>query len=95
MSSIRRVIVIQNEQGLHARPAEMFVRTAKQFDAAIAEDRNDARLHKGKAAGITDEVRAGVHHDQVIAPGQWWQLPGHARDVTGMANRSDNSVHQF
>lgn len=32
---IRRVLVIRNTQGLHARPAEMFVRLAQQFRSRI------------------------------------------------------------
>jgi phosphocarrier protein HPr len=32
---ITRVLVIRNTQGLHARPAEMFVRLAKQFKSRI------------------------------------------------------------
>jgi phosphotransferase system HPr (HPr) family protein len=29
------MVEVRNEQGLHARPADMFVRHAKQFDARI------------------------------------------------------------
>lgn len=32
---ITRTIIIQNPQGMHARPAELFVRMALQFDAHI------------------------------------------------------------
>jgi phosphocarrier protein HPr len=35
MATVSRVIVIRNEQGLHARPAEMFARRAMQFKARI------------------------------------------------------------
>lgn len=34
-SPLSREIVIRNKQGLHARPAEKFVRLASQFDAKI------------------------------------------------------------
>ena len=30
---VTRVIVIRNKQGLHARPAEMFVKLASQFQS--------------------------------------------------------------
>ena len=30
-----RMVEVRNEQGLHARPADMFVRQAKRFDARI------------------------------------------------------------
>jgi phosphocarrier protein HPr len=32
---IRRVVVVPNKQGMHARPAEMFVRRAQQFQSKI------------------------------------------------------------
>lgn len=34
-NSITRAIIIQNPQGMHARPAELFARMAMQFDAQI------------------------------------------------------------
>ncbi len=36
-----RTVVINYPQGLHARPAELFVRLAMQFDAEIEAIRND------------------------------------------------------
>ena len=30
-----RVVTVRNPQGLHARPADMFVRTASRFESAI------------------------------------------------------------
>jgi phosphotransferase system HPr (HPr) family protein len=44
MSPIRRVIAIKNEQGLHARPAEMFVRMAMQFESRIEIEREGYRV---------------------------------------------------
>ena len=34
-SPIKRVVVVPNKQGMHARPAEMFVRRAQQFQSKI------------------------------------------------------------
>jgi phosphocarrier protein HPr len=34
-SPIKRVVVVPNKQGIHARPAEMFVRRAQQFQSKI------------------------------------------------------------
>lgn len=56
-SPIRRVIVIQNEQGLHARPAEMFVRLAKQFEAKIEVVREN---HRVQASSIMDLLTLGA-----------------------------------
>jgi phosphotransferase system HPr (HPr) family protein len=56
-SPISRVIVIQNAQGLHARPAEMFVRLAKQFHSRIE------LVHEGRrveARSIIDLLTLGA-----------------------------------
>ena len=34
-SPVKRVVVVPNKQGMHARPAEMFVRRAQQFQSKI------------------------------------------------------------
>ncbi|TWU34555.1 Phosphocarrier protein HPr [Novipirellula aureliae] len=34
-SSLSTVVVVRNPQGLHARPADMLVRLANQFDSTI------------------------------------------------------------
>jgi len=44
---VTRVIVIRNEQGLHARPAEMFARLARQFQSRIELVREDRRIEAG------------------------------------------------
>jgi phosphocarrier protein HPr len=41
---ICRVIVIRNKQGLHARPAELFVRQAMQFQSRIELVHGDRRI---------------------------------------------------
>jgi phosphotransferase system HPr (HPr) family protein len=41
---VTRVIVIQNPQGLHARPAEMFARTALGFQSRIEVIRGHERV---------------------------------------------------
>lgn len=55
--SVSRTIVIQNEQGLHARPAEMFVRLAQQFQARIELVREDRRV---EATSIIDVLTLGA-----------------------------------
>lgn len=37
-----RVVTVATEAGLHARPADVFVETAKQFDATIKLSRTDS-----------------------------------------------------
>jgi phosphotransferase system HPr (HPr) family protein len=43
-SPIKRVVVVPNKQGMHARPAEMFVRRAQQFQSKIQIVRDDYRV---------------------------------------------------
>jgi phosphocarrier protein HPr len=56
-SRITRVIVIQNAEGLHARPAEMFARLARQFQARIELVREDRRV---EASSIIDLLTLGA-----------------------------------
>jgi phosphocarrier protein HPr len=43
-SPIKRVVVVPNKQGIHARPAEMFVRKAQQFQSKIEIVHDDYRV---------------------------------------------------
>jgi len=54
---VTRVIVIQNTQGLHARPADMFVRLARQFQSRIALVRDNQRV---EASSIMDLLTLGA-----------------------------------
>jgi phosphocarrier protein HPr len=42
-SPVTRVIVIENPQGFHARPAELFARLALKFESQVALVRGDQR----------------------------------------------------
>jgi phosphotransferase system HPr (HPr) family protein len=54
---ITRVIVIRNTQGLHARPADMFARLARQFQSRIELVRDDRRV---EASSIIDLLTLGA-----------------------------------
>ena len=41
---VKRVVVVPNKQGMHARPAEMFVRRAQQFQSKIEIVRDGYRI---------------------------------------------------
>lgn len=56
-SPIKRVIVIQNEQGLHARPAEMFMRLAHKFESKIEVVKDGYRV---EARSIMDLLTLGA-----------------------------------
>jgi phosphotransferase system HPr (HPr) family protein len=54
---ISRVIVIRNTQGLHARPAELFARTAQKFKSKIELLRDTQRVD---ARSIMDLLTLGA-----------------------------------
>ncbi|HEX5470761.1 MAG TPA: HPr family phosphocarrier protein [Lacipirellulaceae bacterium] len=56
-SPITRVVIIQNEQGLHARPAEMFVRLAQQFQSKLEVVKEG---HRVEARSIMDLLTLGA-----------------------------------
>ena len=56
-SRITRVIVIRNSQGLHARPADMFARLARQFQSRIELVREGRRV---EASSIMDLLTLGA-----------------------------------
>lgn len=41
---IRQTTVVQNAQGIHARPADLIARTAGQFDAQVWIERSGERI---------------------------------------------------
>ncbi len=54
---ISREIEIRNEQGLHARPAELFVRLARKFESKIELIKEDRRVD---ATSIIDLLTLGA-----------------------------------
>ncbi|MCG8583955.1 MAG: HPr family phosphocarrier protein [Pirellulales bacterium] len=58
--TVTRTVVIANEQGLHARPADMFVRTAIQFEASVTVSKDSLRVD-GKS--ILDVLTLGAAKD--------------------------------
>lgn len=54
---ITRVVIIENEQGLHARPAELLARLARQFQSRIELVRDDRRV---EANSIIDLLTLGA-----------------------------------
>ena len=56
-SPVSRVVTIQNKQGLHARPAEMFVRTANKFESKIQLIREERRV---EARNMIDLLTLGA-----------------------------------
>jgi len=48
MATIKKELIIKNKQGLHARPAAIFVQVANKFDSRITV-RRDAEEVNGKS----------------------------------------------
>lgn len=52
MSMIRKKLVVKNPQGLHARPAALFVQVANKYDARITLRRGDEEVNGKSIMGI-------------------------------------------
>jgi phosphocarrier protein HPr len=52
MPLVRKELIVKNKQGLHARPAALFVQTANKFDARITIKRNDEEVNGKSIMGI-------------------------------------------
>lgn len=56
-------LVVRHEVGLHARPAALFVQTAKRFQSAISVGKDDMEVN---AKSILSILTLGVNQDAVI-----------------------------
>jgi len=56
-------LTIQNKVGLHARPAALFVQTAKRFDCDIRVTHDE---REANAKSILDVLTLGASHGSVI-----------------------------
>ena len=52
MSLIKKEFIIKNKQGLHARPAALFVQVANKFDARITVRRDEEEVNGKSIMGI-------------------------------------------
>ena len=52
MSRIEKEIVIKNSQGLHARPAAMFVQIASKYNSQITIQKGEERVNGKSIMGI-------------------------------------------
>jgi len=52
MVSIKKKLIVKNKQGLHARPAALFVQIANKFDARITVRRDEERVNGKSIMGI-------------------------------------------
>ncbi|PIQ88819.1 MAG: hypothetical protein COV72_05950 [Candidatus Omnitrophica bacterium CG11_big_fil_rev_8_21_14_0_20_42_13] len=52
MKSVKKTIVVKNKQGLHARPAALFVQIANKFDSQITVSREGETVNGKSIMGI-------------------------------------------
>lgn len=52
MALIKKKLVVKNKQGLHARPAALFVQIANKYDSRITVKRNSEEVNGKSIMGI-------------------------------------------
>ncbi len=63
MPLIRKELIVKNKQGLHARPAAVFVQIANKFDARITVRHDDEEVNGKSIMGI---LMLGAEKDSLI-----------------------------
>lgn len=63
MALIRKKLIVKNKQGLHARPAALFVQVANKFDARITVRRDNEEVNGKSIMGI---LMLGAEKDSAI-----------------------------
>jgi len=59
MAQVIKEIVVKNAQGLHARPAAMFVQIASRYNSAVTIQKDDEKVNGKSIMGIMT-LAAGV-----------------------------------
>lgn len=52
MANISKQVIVKNQQGLHARPAALFVQVANKFDATITVKKGKQKVNGKSIMGI-------------------------------------------
>jgi phosphocarrier protein len=63
MPLIKKKLVVKNKQGLHARPAALFVQVANKFDSRISVSRDEETVNGKSIMGI---LMLGAEKDSTI-----------------------------
>jgi phosphocarrier protein HPr len=63
MPLIKKELVVKNKQGLHARPAAIFVQIANKYDARITVRHDDEEVNGKSIMGI---LMLGAEKDSLI-----------------------------
>jgi phosphotransferase system HPr (HPr) family protein len=52
MPVVKKSVIVRNKQGLHARPAALFVQIANKFDARVTVTYNEEKVNGKSIMGI-------------------------------------------
>ena len=63
MAKVEKEITVKNSQGLHARPAALFVQTASKYDSSITITKNNESVNGKSIMGI---LMLGAEKDSKI-----------------------------
>ena len=63
MALVKKQLIVKNKQGLHARPAALFVQVANKFDSRITVKRDDEEVNGKSIMGI---LMLGAEKDSCI-----------------------------
>jgi len=63
MALVRKKLIVKNKQGLHARPAALFVQVANKFDSCITVKRDKEEVNGKSIMGI---LMLGAEKDSQI-----------------------------
>ncbi len=63
MAVVKKTVIVKNKQGLHARPAALFVQVANKFDSSIIVRRDSEEVNGKSIMGI---LMLGVEKDTPI-----------------------------
>ncbi|MDR2654757.1 MAG: HPr family phosphocarrier protein [Oscillospiraceae bacterium] len=64
-----REVVVQNQVGLHARPATFFIQKANEFKSSIWIEKEERRVNAKSLLGVLSLGTTGGSKIQVIADG--------------------------
>ena len=63
MALVKKKVIVKNKQGLHARPAALFVQVANKFDSRITVKHNNEEVNGKSIMGI---LMLGIGTDSLI-----------------------------
>ena len=63
MPKLEKEVIVKNHQGLHARPAALFVQTVAKYNATVIVEKDSERVNGNSIMGI---LTLGAHQNSKI-----------------------------